>query len=70
MDDFGIPSRNDPESFPATKPNYIEPGKRPQSSTTPTVLLKGNEVKMIVGAAGGTKIPSATALVGHNCTYQ
>lgn len=67
MSDFSIPSRipsqNDSDSFPATKPNYIEPGKRPQSSTTPTILLDGDEVKMVVGASGGTKIPTATALV-------
>lgn len=68
MDDFSVPSRDDPHVLPATEPNYIEPGKRPQSSTTPTILVDGDEVKMVVGASGGTKITTATAQVmytGH-----
>ena len=68
MGDFSVPSRND--SFPATKPNYIEPGKRPQSSTTPTILLDGDKVKMVVGASGGKKITTATAQVTYSDEQQ
>jgi gamma-glutamyltranspeptidase/glutathione hydrolase/leukotriene-C4 hydrolase len=63
MDDFSIPSRDNSDSLPATATNYIEPGKRPQSSTTPTILLDGDKVQMVVGASGGKKIPTATAQV-------
>ena len=63
MDDFSIPTRNDSTYLPPTHPNYIEAGKRPQSSTTPTILLDGDVVKMVVGASGGTKITTATAQV-------
>lgn len=66
MNDFSVPSRVDPHDLPPTQSNYIEPGKRPQSSTTPTIMLDGDEVKMVVGASGGTKIPTATAQVMYN----
>ena len=67
MDDFAIPTRDNPTYFPPTVPNYIEPGKRPQSSTTPTILLDdGDQVKMVVGASGGSKITTATAQANNS----
>ena len=63
MDDFAIPTRQNPNYLLPTVPNYIEPGKRPQSSITPTILLEGDQVKMVVGASGGAKITTATAQV-------
>ncbi len=64
MNDFSYPSRNDSNACKQTKVNYIEPGKRPMSSTTPTIILdKSGKVKMVVGASGGSKITTAVAQV-------
>jgi gamma-glutamyltranspeptidase/glutathione hydrolase len=36
--------------------NAIEPGKRPLSSMTPTILLHGGKLFMVIGAPGGGRI--------------
>lgn len=36
--------------------NRIQPGKRPRSSMAPTLVLDGNQIKMIVGSPGGPNI--------------
>ena len=36
--------------------NEIQPGKRPLSSRSPTILLEGDEVIMVVGTPGGSTI--------------
>lgn len=36
--------------------NEIQPGKRPLSSMSPTILLKDNEVQLVVGTPGGSTI--------------
>ena len=65
MDDFSIPGRDSDDSLKATEPNYIKPGKRPLSSTSPTILVaEDGSVKMVVGASGGSKITTAVAQVG------
>lgn len=47
--------------FSSTKEgsNQIRPGARPMSTTTPTILLRDEEVKMVVGSPGGGRIPPA-----------
>lgn len=40
-------------------PNAIRPGARPTSTTTPTLLLRDGEVRVVVGSPGGGRIPSA-----------
>lgn len=64
MDDFSIPGRDSDDSLKATEPNYIKPGKRPLSSTTPTIMLgEGGSVQMVVGGSGGSRITTAVAQV-------
>ncbi len=36
--------------------NAIAPGKRPLSSMSPTIVLKGGKVYMVIGSPGGSKI--------------
>ena len=73
MDDFSIPGKDSDDRLKVSPPNYIQPGKRPLSSMTPTILLSSdtdnNSVKMAVGASGGPKITTAVAQV-HRCTSQ
>jgi gamma-glutamyltranspeptidase/glutathione hydrolase len=40
----------------ATDPNTVEPGKRPRSSMSPTIVLEGGEVRYVVGSPGGSMI--------------
>ena len=47
------PGRGDP----------AEPGKRPLSSSTPTIVRNGKSVEVIAGASGGSRIITATLLV-------
>jgi len=46
--------------------NRVEPGKRPRSSTSPTLVFRGDELRAVVGSAGGARIIGhvARALVG------
>ena len=47
--------------------NAVEPGKRPLSSMTPTIVLRDGEPVMTVGAAGGPKIitQALLAIIRH-----
>ncbi|HEY5655094.1 MAG TPA: gamma-glutamyltransferase [Woeseiaceae bacterium] len=57
MDDFsvkpGVPNYYGVIGYTA---NEIQPGKRMLSSMSPTILLRGNQVAMVLGAEGGSKI--------------
>ena len=44
--------------------NLVEPLKRPRSSMTPVIVVdKAGRVKLVTGAAGGTKITASVAQV-------
>ncbi|OQW51894.1 MAG: hypothetical protein A4S09_09505 [Proteobacteria bacterium SG_bin7] len=72
---FGITLNNEMDDF-TTKPkepnvygliqgtaNKVEPGKRPLSSMTPTLVEKDGKIILVVGAQGGPRIISSVAQV-------
>lgn len=63
MDDFSI-SPGTPNAFGliGNEANAVEPGKRPLSSMSPTIVLENQEPILSVGAAGGPTIISQTVL--------
>jgi gamma-glutamyltranspeptidase/glutathione hydrolase len=60
MDDFSTqPGVANYFGLVGAEANCVEPGKRPLSSMTPTIVLKGNRPVISLGAAGGPRIISA-----------
>jgi gamma-glutamyltranspeptidase/glutathione hydrolase len=64
MDDFvmqvGVPNAF---GLIGNEQNAVAPGKRPLSSMTPTLVMDGDKVKVVVGGAGGPTIITATTEV-------
>jgi gamma-glutamyltranspeptidase / glutathione hydrolase len=61
MDDFAIhPQVGNVYGLVGNQANSLKPGKRPLSSMSPTIILRGNHPELVVGAAGGPRIISAT----------
>lgn len=62
MDDFaakqGVPNLYGLIQGPA---NAIEPGKRPLSSMTPTIVTQGGKVRLVLGSPGGSTIITTVA---------
>jgi gamma-glutamyltranspeptidase/glutathione hydrolase len=46
--------------------NAIQPGKRPLSAMTPTIVLKDSQLFLVTGAPGGSTIPNALLQVISN----
>ncbi len=47
-------------------PNIVEPGKRPRSSMSPTIVLDGGELRYVVGSPGGSMIITTVTQVLMN----
>jgi gamma-glutamyltranspeptidase/glutathione hydrolase len=63
MDDFSIqPGVPNHFGLVGTEANAVAAGKRPLSSMTPTLVFKGGEPMLAIGAAGGPKIISTVLL--------
>lgn len=64
MDDFSTPGVTNFYGFPPSPSNFIKPFKRPMSSMCPTILIDHkDDVVLVIGGAGGSKITLATAYV-------
>lgn len=67
MDDFSTPGKKNAYGVEPSESNMIVPGKRPQSSTAPSLFLdKNGTARLVIGASGGTKITTAISLVMMN----
>ena len=70
MDDFsskpGVPNAF---GLVGNKANAIEPGKRPLSSMTPTIVLKNGKPFIIIGSPGGSTIITTTMQVILNIIH-
>lgn len=65
MDDFSLPGVDSFYGVPPSEANFIKPGKRPMSSMTPSVILGADgDVRLVIGASGGTRITSSVGMVG------
>ena len=71
MDDFAVaPGAPNAFGLLGAEANSVEPGKRPLSSMSPTLVLKGNQPVLAVGAAGGPTIITQTLLaMVHTLDY-
>jgi gamma-glutamyltranspeptidase len=71
QDDFSIPGIANAYGYTPSPSNFVVGGKRPLSSTVPSIIedSEGN-VKMIVGAAGGPTIISGALNVIYIFIHQ
>lgn len=65
LDDFSVYGITNVEQVLGTPRNHMKPKKQPMSSASPTIIVGAdNNVRMVIGAAGGSKIISAVSMVG------
>jgi len=61
MDDFAIhPDVANVYGLIGNRANSLQPGKRPLSSMSPTIILQNDRPELVVGGAGGPRIINAT----------
>lgn len=62
MNDFSIPGQSNAFGYAPSPANFIEPGKRPLSSISPTIVeyRKNGTLYFVIGSAGGSRIITAT----------
>ena len=61
MDDFSTPGKSNAFGYAPAEPNFIRPGKRPLSSIAPVIVENPDRsVRLVVAAAGGSRIITAT----------
>jgi gamma-glutamyltranspeptidase/glutathione hydrolase len=61
LDDFALePGLPNVYGLVGTEANALRPGKRPQSSMSPTIVLRGRRPELVVGGSGGPFIISGT----------
>jgi gamma-glutamyltranspeptidase / glutathione hydrolase len=64
MDDFAAkPGTPNMFGMIGADANAIEPGKRPLSSMTPTIITQAGKLRMVVGAPGGSRITTGVTEV-------
>jgi gamma-glutamyltranspeptidase/glutathione hydrolase len=64
MDDFAVaPGVPNVYGLTGTAANAVAPGKRPQSSMSPTIVLADNRPEIVVGGSGGPTIVTGTLQV-------
>lgn len=63
MADFSLPNISNVFGLPPGQANFVEPGKRPLSSMSPTIVLENGKLRMVVGGSGGPTIITATTQV-------
>lgn len=61
---FSTPGLVNSFGFVPNEANFIVPGKRPLSSMSPIIIVdNNNQVRLVLGASGGSKIVSAVSQV-------
>lgn len=64
MDDFStLPYRPDQFDLVPTALNEVQAGKRPLSSSTPTIWMQNGKPRLLVGSAGGPRITTSVAQI-------
>ncbi|MFW6092688.1 MAG: gamma-glutamyltransferase [Pseudomonadota bacterium] len=76
LGDFNpVPGLTDERGLIGTEPNLTEPGKRPLSSMSPTILARDDELFMVTGTPGGrtiinTVLQTVLNVVDHDMNAQ